>query len=437
MKKIIWILCTQVLWFTASVYAFTSEINFPELRSADFIYYPSIKSANLFTVASAPDVGQLDMNKPAQSDMNQDLPFLLEFDELGNNTQNYYVKILNCNADWSISQLNEIQFLEKFNEYPILDRQLSYNTRVAYVHYKIFLPKVLMSGNYLVVVYKNGDPNDIAITKRFIIFESKLAIKMTPQFPLNMTDRNTGQQIDFDINYGQYPLINPMANVKVVLRQNYRWDNAITNLKPNYLDENTKNLQYHFFNRENVFDASNEFRYFDIRSNRFGGQSVAKVSFDSDKTEVYLAEDANRSNKPYAFYFDFMDGRYIINNYESGDRELQPDYVNVTFILNSPKLPQQEVYVIGGFNNWQSDGNSIMYYEPAINKYLCKILLKQGQYNYRYATYNSADKKRSETELEGSFSITQNKYDILVYFRPFGAISDRLIGYSTVNYNGR
>lgn len=437
MKKSISLVWVILIAVTTYIEARTKEANFPELRTEDFIYIPTIKSANLFTVSSPPDIGVLDMNKPAQSDLNQDQPMFLEFDELGNNTQSYYVKILNCNADWTLSDMNEIQFLEKFNEYPILDRQLSYNTRVPYVHYKIFLPRVLLSGNYIAIVYKNGDPNDIAITKRFIIYESKLAIKMVPQFPLNMTDRNTGQQIDFDINYGQYPLINPMANVKIVLRQNYRWDNAIYNLKPSYADETMKSLQYHFFNRENVFDASNEFRYFDIRSNRFGGQSVAKVSFDSDKTEVYLSEDANRNNKPYSFYADFMDGRYIINNYESGDRELQPDYVNVTFILNTAKLTNQDVYVVGGFNNWKASSNSLMYYEPAINKYICKILLKQGQYNYRYATYNTLEKKRSETELEGSFSIAQNKYDVLVYFRPFGSLSDRLIGYSVVNYNGR
>ncbi|TAH27508.1 MAG: DUF5103 domain-containing protein [Cytophagales bacterium] len=430
------IILVQIIFVSYNL-ANTSKLNYPELRTEDFIYNNTIKSVNLFTVANPPDIGILEMNKPPQNDIAQESPFYLEFDEIGSQPENYYVKILNCNADWTVSNMNDIQYLEKYNEYPILDRQLSFNTRVGFVHYKILLPKVLVSGNFLIVVYKNGTPDDIVLTKRFIIFENKLSIKMMPQFPLNMTDRNTGQQIDFNIIYGQYELINPMANVRVVLRQNFRWDNAIYNLKPSFIDENSRILQYQFFNRENVFDGSNEFRYFDIRSNRFGGQNVAKVSFDSDKTEVYLAEDFSRNQKPYSFYLDFMDGRYVINNYESGDRELVPDYVNVTFILNTPILNNEDVYVIGSFNNWSANNSSRMSYEPSINKYICKILLKQGQYNYRYATVSKNSKIKNEASIEGSHSITQNKYDVLVYFRPFGAISDRLIGYSSINYNGR
>lgn len=410
--------------------------SFPELRTEDYTYYPTIKSVNLFQVSSPPDVKILDMNKPAISDINQEFPFLLEFDELGSNTQNYYLKIINCNADWSVSQLNDIQYLEKFNEYPILDRQLSYNTRVGYCHYKIFLPKVMVSGNFLAVVYKNGDTKDIILSKRYIVYEPLIDIKWDIKFPVNVTDRNSGQQIDFLMNYTRYNIINPLANVKVVIRQNFRWDNAITNLKPSFLDENSKVLQYWFFNRENVFDGLNEFRYFDIRSNRFGGQNVAKVSFDANKTEVYLAEDLNRNSQPYSFYADFMDGRYVIYNYESGDREIQPDYVNTTFVLNSPKLTQ-DIYVMGSFNNWKCDNTTKMTYETGINRYLCKVLLKQGQYNYGYAAVNPNNGKKNEAELEGSFSVTQNWYDILVYVRPFGAISDHLVGYSKVNYNGR
>jgi len=410
--------------------------SFPELRTEDYTYYPGIKSVNLFQVSSPPDVKILDMNKPAISDIGQEFPFLLEFDELGSNTQNYYLKIINCNADWSISQLNDIQYLDKFNEYPILDRQLSYNTRVGYCHYKIYLPKVMVSGNFLAVVYKNGDTKDIVLSKRYIVYEPLVDIKMDIKFPVNVADRETGQQIDFLMNYTRYNIINPLANVKVVIRQNFRWDNAITNLKPSFLDENSKVLQYWFFNRENVFDGNNEFRYFDIRSNRFGGQNVGKVSFDANKTEVYLAEDLNRNSQPYSFYADFMDGRYVIYNYESGDREIQPDYVNTTFVLNSSKLTH-DLYVMGSFNNWQCDNTTKMYYETGINRYLCKVLLKQGQYNYCYAAVNPSNGKKSISEIEGSFSITQNWYDILVYVRPFGAISDHLVGYGKVNYNGR
>jgi len=39
--------------------------------------------------------------------------------------------------------------------------------------------------------------------------------------------------------------------------------------------------------------------------------------------------------------------------------------------------------------------------------------------------------------FEGSFNNTENRYDILVYYRPPGSRSDLLIGYQEVNVNSR
>jgi hypothetical protein len=42
--------------------------------------------------------------------LDQPVPLLLEFDELGNAFKNYRAKIFHCNADWSLSQLNDMDF---------------------------------------------------------------------------------------------------------------------------------------------------------------------------------------------------------------------------------------------------------------------------------------------------------------------------------------
>ena len=64
------------------------------------------------------------------------------------------------------------------------------------------------------------------------------------------------------------------------------------------------------------------------------------------------------------------------------------------------------------------------------------LYLKQGFYNYSYVTLT--DKKQvdfasSLENTEGNYWGTENSYTILVYFRPFGARTDELIGFANIN----
>lgn len=404
------------------------------LRTDDFIYEEGIKTALLYPGTGSNNAKQVDMLNPPIISLTKPSTLVLEFDELGDDMQNYYVKIFNCNADWSISQLNPIQFLNEYNEYQITERAASFNTRIPYIHYKFFLPRVKTSGNFLVMVYRDMDDKDFIITKRFMVFEDNIVIAPEVKFSMAPSERNTSQQVDFHINYSGYEIINPLQNLKVMVRQNFRWNNSISSLKPSFVSEDMKKLDYIFFNNENAFKGVNEFRFFDIRSNRFSGVNVANVRFDPNKTEVTLGEDRSKSGQAYSLVPDHMNGKFAIENYESGDREIQPDYVFVTFVLDS-KPVDGKIFVLGELSNWNLDPNFEMKYNTAINKYMCRVLLKQGYYNYRYvlANGNTVD----ETYFEGSHSATQNIYDILAYFRPFGSLSDKLIGYKVINYLGR
>ena len=140
-----------------------------ELVTDDEIYENNIKTVLLYPTANVQDTSTVDMRSPPIVPINQNPPLRLEFDEIGSDFQNYFIKIVNCNADWSISQLNAIQYLNDYNEFQISERKLSFNTRVPYVHYGIFLPRVKISGNYLVVVYKGGDDKDIILSKIFLV----------------------------------------------------------------------------------------------------------------------------------------------------------------------------------------------------------------------------------------------------------------------------
>jgi hypothetical protein len=61
------------------------------------------------------------------------------------------------------------------------------------------------------------------------------------------------------------------------------------------------------------------------------------------------------------------------------------------------------------------------------------MFLKQGYYNYLYATQENGYPDFSH--LEGDYWNTENDYTVLVYFKPFGSRSEEIIAMATINYS--
>ncbi len=357
----------------------------------------------------------------------------LDFDELGDQYKNYNYKLIHCNHDWKQSILNDFEFLEDFNEYSITNYEISLNTRNSYVHYTLQVPKTKVSGNYVLKVYRNMNPNDVVLTRRFVVFDTKVSIQPDIKFSLDPAWRFAGQQVDFTINYGDYQIYNPKEMVKVVVRQNGRWDNALYNLQPMFLKDQERILDYHFFNNENMFPGLNEYRGFDLRSIRFRGQNVANVQFDNQKAEAFVIPDQSRNKKTMSQWID-LNGRFVIENYETQRGYVEADYVETHFSLELEDDPDGDVYIFGLLTDWEIRPENMMKKVDGKLQWNGKLKLKQGFYNYSYVVVKPHIKP-TETLLEGSYSQTENMYDILVYFRPVGGRYDQVVGYSKVDYN--
>lgn len=400
----------------------------------DLVYETTIKTVLLF-----PQTGSVsDYLQAPITPIGQQIPLLLSFDDLKLDFEDYYVKIIHCNADWTKSSLSEIQYLYNFNEFLITDRQTSINTSIPFIHYKFPIPKVKQSGNYVVKVYRDYNEDDLILTKRFIVYEEgSQSVIITPQvtFARKVSERNLSQQVDFTISYGNLNIVNPAMTLKVVIRQNHRWDNAIYNLPPLFVRENQNLLDYHYFNMENGFKGGNEFNAFDISSLQSYRLNIGSIVKEPEFYEVFLLTDVSRKTQPYSQFVD-IDGKYWVDHYELGEREYSPDYALVNFFLEVP--PQLgPIYIRGGMNDWRIEETNKMTYDPELKKYTGRILLKQGYYNFLYTTIDPNTKKIDDQFIFGTHSQTQNQYDILVYYRAPGDRADKLIGYKSVNYNAR
>jgi hypothetical protein len=425
MKKLYLTFLTSILFIAGCVPAdyYQSSAEKKTLRNEDYIY-----DKNIRTVLFYPSQDKL---SPPIVPLMHSNSLVLHFDELVTDFKEYSVKILNCTHDWKISELAPMQYLDEYNEFLITDRIVSFNTRISFNHYTFVLPRIKISGNYLLVVYKNNNPDDIVISRRFVVFE-ELVNLITEIKPSNVVEfRDTKQQIDFILNYSGIEVLNPANDIKVVVRQNHRWDYLIKNFRPMYVREFEKRLDYTFFNNEIAFWGGNEFRAFDIRSTQYSGMNIDKIDRKATPIEISLLKDRSRRNEAYSFFAD-ADGKFFTEHFETKGSFIEPDYVYVNFSLESPHA-DGKVYILGAMNDWRLEREFEMAYDEEQKKYHARPLIKQGFYSYKYVLVTPSGEV-NEHYFEGTHAFTQNQYDILVYFSPFGFRSDKVIGYKSLNF---
>jgi len=420
---------TQSLFITSLVlFLLTSSALFAQkkIEFSDRTYEPQIKTVRVY-----PDLGgSRDYVKPAAAPIEQQ-NLILDFDDLQDNRNNYYVKLIHCNYDWTKSSLMDLDFLENYNENPITDYTFSINSHTRYIHYRFQLPPVKIPGNYLLIAYRD-DPSDLILSKRIMIYANQIGLAKDTQFIGTGTLQKGKQQFNFNIDYSNIEVLNPLETVHVTIRQNQRWDNAKTDLSPNFIRDANSQMEYRFFEADKQFDGGNEFRFVDFRSLNAPGQNTGKLNRAVKPHELYVATDGNRSNDVYSQYLD-LDGNYLIENLDVGEANLTGDYLFVNFLLKSPKLPNEEIYVVGAFNNYQRTSENKMVYNDA-GFYESRQFLKQGLYNYKYAVESN---KGLTNSIEGSHFETENVYEVLIYNRPFRPNADLLLGYYLIPINPR
>ena len=358
----------------------------------------------------------------------------LSFDDLHDETRDLYYTLIHCNENWEISQLAEMDYMNGIIENPILDYTYSFNSNIDYVHYKVTLPnddvEILVSGNYIIKVFEDNDSENVVLTQRFMVTEQMVTIIPEVRYTMNSEIRKAKQEIDFVVQHQNFAIQNALEEVKVNIFQNGRKDNAITQLKPQFIKNNE--LVYNY-NRETLFEGGNEFRWLDLRSLRFQSSKVQKIMFHDPYNHIDLFPDKIFAGQSYFFNNDF-NGRYIIEVQERDDPAIEADYVFVHFSLpRSEPLVGGDVHIMGSLTNWQFKPSSKMQYNFNLKQYECTLLLKQGFYNYQYAFKPNNLSKASVSMFEGSHSKTENDYLILVYYKGMGDYSDRLIGVAQVN----
>ncbi|WP_321286960.1 DUF5103 domain-containing protein [uncultured Sunxiuqinia sp.] len=364
-------------------------------------------------------------------ELGSDVNLIFKFDDLSNETKNYYYTIVHCDADWNESYILQNEYLDGFFDNPVTDYAPSFNTTMTYVNYLIRVPnedvRITKSGNYVLVVYEDQDKEKLVLTRRFQVLEHKVRVAGTVKRATFDPFKGDKQEVDFTIYHENLPILNPRDEVKVVIIKNGRWDTAIRDLKPLFIKEHELDYNY---DKENVFPGGNEYRYFDIRTRKYTGENVASINFFRPYYHATLMVDELRANKKY-FPYKEMNGKYVVESQDRvDDYDTECDYFFVHFTLPlEAQLVGGSVNVFGALTSWNANKSNEMTWNYETASYELTLLLKQGYYNYQYVYVPEGSKKADATVLEGSHYETENEYQIFVYYRDISGRYDQLVGY--------
>lgn len=362
----------------------------------------------------------------------------LHFDDLDGRVKNYYYTFQLCNADWTPVNLSTFDYLKGFSQVRLNQYRVASVTQTKYVHYQAVLPdrncSPTKSGNYLLKVFLDGDTSKLAFTKRVLVYDKRADIALSVVQPFNTEIFKTHQKIQFRVNQTQLNVVNPVQQIKAVVLQNFRWDNAKVNIPPTFIRGNIME-----FNSENdlVFPAGKEFRWADLRSFRFQSERIAKVDNVPGNVSILLQPDPERTQMRYLKFTDY-NGFYFIESTDVSNPWWQTDYakVNFTFVPNGNQpFPGKKVFVVGQMNNYNTSDTSAMSYNADKGIYEKTLYLKQGYYSYTYVTKDEQNKKglSMTAQTDGDYWETENDYTVLIYYRSLSGRHDELIGVSSIN----
>ncbi len=352
---------------------------------------------------------------------------ILNFDDLSNGSTVYRYTIKHYNRNWQDDGLFFTEYAKGNMNGLIQDFQYSFNTKQRYTHYTLQFPnekiQPKISGNYELIVYLDSASKPL-FKKRFCIVEDGVIVAINVSRFDDAKTPNLNQRVEVAAVSNQASLSSNIGSISLNVIQNNNFNMGIFNIKPNSIMGNKLLFQQ----LDLVFPGNNEFYYFDNKIINQAFDMVAAVENTEEGNQTYLhpvwAYPLNYQYQPDvngAFYFRRND----LGIERNADTEA--DYSWVYFSLDSEKM-DKELYVLGAFNDYTPSEENRMNYDDQSKKYIAKIYLKQGFYNYIIATQDSLG-NLNFGEINGSFWQTENLYQAFLYYTDFGRNYDGLVGY--------
>lgn len=326
-------------------------------------------------------------------------------------------------ADWNKDNLADSEFLDGFNIADIGTGDPSVGgITTLYRHYETVVPpdgmRPLVSGNYIIHIYTDNNPDSILLSAPFRIEEQTAKINATASASTDVDYKQRHQQLQLNVDMFNIDQRANPQDLKVYITQNgdphsRRYIGFPSRISPRKASYEHK--------KELIFPAGNEYRRMETTDMSTPMRHVEHIEWHNPFYHQFLAVD--QTTTAYLFDQDH-DGTYVVRDRNSSDSDLEADYCVVHFTLDGANIKAgTPIFIEGDFTGRTRNRDYIMSYDPRENVYYKSLLLKQGAYDYKYVTPGVPD---TYSVVEGDFHETSNTYDVSVYYRIPGERYDRL-----------
>lgn len=356
----------------------------------------------------------------------------VEFDVLHDDRDYLRYTIVHCDASWRPTAISEPEYVDGFNEAVVEDYAYSEATSVPYTHYRLDFPapglEPKISGNYLLRVYPENEPDDVWAQVRLMVSEQVAGVSADLSSRTDVDYNEAHQQLSLTVDVERAGVADPFNDLIVAVQQNGRYDSEVAVRHP--LRASRTSAVYEHL-PELVFDAGNEYRRFETVNVNYPGMGVENISWAEPYYHFTLAVDEPRAEAQYA-YDSTQSGRFMVRSKGAADSRVQADYAVVHFGLAMDEMPGAMVFIDGDLTSRRFDAEALMHYNPDTGLYERAMLLKQGSYNYQYLVVPPGARRGTTAPVEGDFYPTRNEYTVKVYHRAPGARYDRLIAVAMI-----
>lgn len=387
------------------------------LSLSGLVFGQNIQSIQLFNPQTNDETPVINFNQK----------LVLSFDDLTNSSDIFRYTIKHYDRNWNDDNLFFTEFANgSLND--LIDKfQYSFNTLQPYTHYTLTFPndkiQPKVSGNFELIVYKDSVDKPL-FKRRFYLVEDNASLGLNISRIADAKNPNVNQRVEVQAISKGGDLSSNVNSMSLNVMQNNNPNVTVNNLKPSA----TLGNKLLFQQMNLTFPGNNEFYYFDNKNMNIAADMVSNTELKDGVNQTYL-------HPVWAFPLNYqyqpdVNGAWYYRRNDMGlerNAEREADYSWVYFSLESDPV-DKEIYVLGGFNNFKPSKENQMQYDEAGKRYVAKIFLKQGFYNYVLAT-KEANGSLNFGEVNGNFWQTENLYQAFLYYAPFGRSYDGLMGY--------
>lgn len=341
---------------------------------------------------------------------------VLEFDELSNQPSSFVVEIEHRDPDWNTSLLLPRDYLRYNYSDRFSSGTLSASQVPSYYHYRYTFPSpsldVALSGNYVLNI-KDASNGRILFNLPFFVTESLGNIKTTViEMPRAANNALSADQIEVDFDFPDTLTRFPSTDFQARILQDHFWGNIKS---PNQVDISKQGHIRYFLGRNQWF-----IRPYEVRSLELDLKTLNYYSYQPEQSPplIMLAKD-------------YIDDRAIVSpeiiqpfGRPRSDRSAR--YFEVQFNVDVPSMYSRDsIVVLGSFNQWKPSINSQLTYDAATGSYIASALVKEGEWQYKYAIIKN--NRLDDHRLDHPFSRSRRVYTTFVYYKAFGTSYYRLI----------